>query len=64
MKERMSIKELKAEGYQESYLRELAHRDIYSEIGWRNDKKRSKIYFDKAKLDAFLQTEMNARCPG
>lgn len=61
----ISITDLvKDKGVQESYLRELAHRDIYTEIGWRNDKKRSKIYFYENKLEAYMQQDMNVRCPG
>lgn len=62
MERLIDIKELvKENGYQESYLRELAHRDIYTEIGWRRDKKRSKIYFYEDRLKAFMQQEMNVR---
>lgn len=57
----VSISKLKSEGYSEQMLRELAHKEVFKEIGYRNKKSRSKIFFFWEKLDNYLADEMERR---
>lgn len=64
MKAVMSIAELVAEGFPEAELREIAKSEDFPEIGFRGEKKRSKIYFYTEKLKKHLErrTEWQYQC--
>lgn len=55
MKAVMSLQELKGEGFPEAMLREIANSDDFPEVGFRTEKKRSKIYFYTEKLKKYLE---------
>ena len=64
MKAVMSIAELVAEGFPEAELREIAKSEDFSAVGFRGEKKRSKIYFYTEKLKKHLErrTEWQYQC--
>jgi len=55
MKAVMTIQELKAEGYPETELRNIAHSQDFKKVGFRGSGKKSKIYFFTDKLNKFLE---------
>ena len=55
MKAVMSIAELVAEGFPETELRQIAHSEIFPELGFRGEKRKSKIYFYTGKLQKYLE---------
>ena len=55
MKAVMTIPELKAEGYPETELRNIAHSQDFQKVGFRGSGKKSKIYFFTTKLNKYLE---------